>query len=205
MTRRVEEINVKIVYTRFRTRVTRDDPALSVSPPSSARWPGGYVQALPFFSLNFFLVRPSRNSILQQQPFSNHDQSQPVAPRSYDPVREATPGERTRGRNRDGGSCTVQPDWRTFDPDSLHAGCTTRPAGCLIEIEGEHPFARTSCSRSGFWCRARKRAEIHVIFSANDAHEIRSMLEPSLKPASAWRLMRTRRRRYIFAPLWIGA
>jgi len=153
MTRRVEEINVKIVYTRFRTRVTRDDPVRSLrSSPSSARRPGGYVQALPFSSLNFFLVRPSRNSVLYNNRSATMT-SLNVVPRSYEPLpRSYPPGKRARGRNRGGGSCTVQPDWRTFDPDSLHAGCTTRPAGCLIEIEGEHPFARTPCSRSGFRC-----------------------------------------------------
>jgi len=98
MTRRVEEINVKIVYTRFRTRVTRDDPVRSLrSSPSSARRPGGYVQALPFSSLNFFLVRPSRNSVLYNNRSATMT-SLNVVPRSYDPVPEATPPPPVRER-----------------------------------------------------------------------------------------------------------
>lgn len=131
----------------------------------------GHIQVLPSSPLAFFL-----RAFLASSPFYNYSATMTslnVAPHSYDPVRDATPVREREGRKRDGGCCTVQPGWRTFDPDILHAGCAARPAGRLIEIEGEHPPRADPLQPVRFLARLQM-PDIHLIFSADDVDEIRS-------------------------------
>lgn len=127
---RAEEINVKIVYEIPDTR----DPRLvrfRMCPPSlpSSRL---HTRKLYVPYASPLSPAPFRSSLL----FSNYSATMTslnVARHSCEPVRAATP---SRERRR---LCTVQPGWRTFDPNILHAGCAKRSAGRLIEIEGGPP------------------------------------------------------------------
>lgn len=77
--------------------------------------------------------------------------------------------------------CTVQPGWRTFDPNILHAGCT-ESAGRLIEIEGglllsaPPPLLLRGFPAAGPVLALLQMPEIHLIFSVDDIDEIRSLL-----------------------------
>lgn len=80
-----------------------------------------------------------------------------VARHSREPVWRATPSRETR-------LCTVQPGWRTFDPNILHAGCTKSSAGRLIEIEGGPPPRRSPAKAGLVLARLQSTRDTSYLF-----------------------------------------